>query len=790
MIKLSIFTIFFISSFFQVIAQTLSQPNDSLKKEAYIAYVEAKEKEIISNKNERVLLEKSLIETDSLLSISKSETVEIEAKKKSIRLDINTVGTGVKTHQDALLYNKNRTGTVNQLKLDSKKSIDLSKMKRSEAQRNLEELEANVTRNQERIQKNAIALKEKEDEVEQLDIELKKRGNLVEVNTSTVSSLTVSLDDASQRQESLKIAIEANENRLNDINSELISAQSALELTENKIGENKKKLEINIENEHSWIKELKKVQQQIKGLEDSRITKKRELDKLPDSLKTSDVLISTQEEVRMINDHLKKLKEEETQLEKDIAQLKEVSHVIDSDNEKLINERNIQQSALRTIREDKVKQEEKLKEERSELQVLNVKTHDLSSEKEQVYRTLQKAENEFKYYTEESFKRTGEVVLEQTEQSELKKKVDITEAKRDSVKLYSNELTEELNVLISQNKTEIAELKKLKIQKESLSIDLDSLLLSSKKLVNDRKVVDEELELLNEKTKTQESNKKTIVSRIAELTNDTDDEVLKSIDQAKKGQFDNVFATLREVLEKDKTNATSHTLMGYTHYIQGDLAQAEIAYTEAINDSPQVVEPYILRAEVREDSYNYNGALKDYNQVVYLDPSKGEAYYKQGVLLYYFLNEQEKGCESWMYAFKLGVKEANEKIIEHCAESTEPRFYVITQLTKRATKDSYGFDESNPIKVGKNKERQDYNVVLYLQLLQDKQGKPVKFVRYGTCCRYTTENGLKEEGLLERYRITFKDERGKSVEKTLYFTYYDFEKPRVPKGLETNHEIY
>jgi hypothetical protein len=77
-----------------------------------------------------------------------------------------------------------------------------------------------------------------------------------------------------------------------------------------------------------------------------------------------------------------------------------------------------------------------------------------------------------------------------------------------------------------------------------------------------------------------------------------------------------------------------------------------------------------------------------------------------------------------------------------------------------------------------------------LQLLRDKQGKPVDFVRYGSCCRYSTENGLRGEGLMERYRISYKNEKGKKEQKTLYFSFYDFDKPKVPKGFDTNHDIY
>jgi tetratricopeptide (TPR) repeat protein len=305
-----------------------------------------------------------------------------------------------------------------------------------------------------------------------------------------------------------------------------------------------------------------------------------------------------------------------------------------------------------------------------------------------------------------------------------------------------------------------------------------------------QKVAKKELELSSEEVAKHEEDKQLMNERIQELTNDTEDDILKGIEEAKNGQFENFITTLNVVLEKDKSSATSHTLIGYTHYIQGDLDQAEDAYTSAINESPRVITPYVLRAELREDRDNYNGALKDYNQVVYLDSTKGDAYFKQGLLLYYFFNEQDEGCKSWEMAFKLGVEDANEKLIEHCSESSTSQFYVITQLTKRAIKETYGYDISNPIMVGKNEERQDYNVILYLQLLRDKQGKPVDFVRYGSCCRYSTENGLRGEGLMERYRISYKNEKGKKEQKTLYFSFYDFDKPKVPKGFDTNHDIY
>jgi chromosome segregation ATPase len=792
--KVLIFSILILSSIFQVFAQSTPEETvgtDSLKAEAYMAYINAKEKEILKNKNERLSLEASLVEEDSLLMLSKAEQVEVQAKNKAVRLDVNAVETGISTHQEALTYNKNRTVAVNDAQLVSKKRVDLTRLELTETKRTYEELELRIAADKDKIKRNTGELRKQEEQVRQLDIEYKKRENLVEINETKVTSLTISLDEASTKEAELKREIAVTATRIDQIDSDLINEQKEKEAIENKITENQKKLEANANNASSWETQLKKVKEQIEGLENNKQQKGTDLNEMPDSLKTSKVLEATQQEIRMINDHLKKLNGEAYQLEQDVSQLKEVSRVIKTENETFINEKNVSQSRLVSMREDKQREENKFKSQRDNKQALSVKIHDISTEKEQVYISLQKAENELGYYKGEYDKRNEQLQQGEAEQAATRDRVTVNLTKKDSVATVKDNLTDDFNEVTTQNQKENAELKKLRSNKRSLATSLDSLQTESKQVGHRQKVVDKEVQLIDEEINKHEENKELMENRILELTNTAEDEILKGIEEAKNGQFDNFLLTLGDALEKDKSSATSHTLIGYTHYIKGDLDQAEDAYTDAINESPRFIDPYVLRAELREDKSNYNGALKDYNQVVYLDSTKAEAYYKQGVLLYYFLNEPDEGCESWKMAFKLGVKEANEKLIEHCSNSAaDSRYYVITQLTKRAIKDSYGFEMSNPIRVGKNKERQDYNIVLYLQLLRDVEGKPVQFVRYGSCCRYTTENGLRNEGLLESYRVTYKNEEGKKIETTLYFTFYDFNKPKVPKGFNTNHDIY
>lgn len=95
---------------------------------------------------------------------------------------------------------------------------------------------------------------------------------------------------------------------------------------------------------------------------------------------------------------------------------------------------------------------------------------------------------------------------------------------------------------------------------------------------------------------------------------------------------------------------------------------------------------------------------------------------------------------------------------------------------------SYGYTQSNPIKVGGvSHERGPENERAYLSSLSGPDGQSLTYHRAGSCCKFKTPHGtIANKGLLDVYEITYAD-LGKPI--TLYINMYDYETPMVPRGL-------
>lgn len=125
-------------------------------------------------------------------------------------------------------------------------------------------------------------------------------------------------------------------------------------------------------------------------------------------------------------------------------------------------------------------------------------------------------------------------------------------------------------------------------------------------------------------------------------------------------------------------------------------------------------------------------------------------------------------------------------------EKQEPKVdsktYEITELSKTASSEKYGFTGEFPIKVGKGKNGGPSNQRAYLSLLRDGQGKPVKFTRVGGgCCPYKSANALfGDYALVDTYEVKYKDEKGKSKKTILYISFYDYEEPMIPVGFSVD----
>ncbi|MFB9077170.1 2-dehydro-3-deoxyphosphooctonate aldolase [Flavobacterium procerum] len=103
-------------------------------------------------------------------------------------------------------------------------------------------------------------------------------------------------------------------------------------------------------------------------------------------------------------------------------------------------------------------------------------------------------------------------------------------------------------------------------------------------------------------------------------------------------------------------------------------------------------------------------------------------------------------------------------------------------LTTQSSDKSYGFTESNPIKVGGRSEGMGpKNERRFLSVLRGPNGETVRFYRVGSCCLFETPNvekGMK--GSLDIYNVYYED-----IKDTLeiYINMYDRDSLMIPLGL-------
>lgn len=112
-------------------------------------------------------------------------------------------------------------------------------------------------------------------------------------------------------------------------------------------------------------------------------------------------------------------------------------------------------------------------------------------------------------------------------------------------------------------------------------------------------------------------------------------------------------------------------------------------------------------------------------------------------------------------------------------QSIDDNTYI---LTSQATDKSYGYDKSNPIKVGGAKESSGpKNERRFLNGLLGPNGEEIRYNRAGSCCQFNTPNGLfANSGMLDIYKVSWK---GSPDTLNIYINMYDKEELKVPVGL-------
>lgn len=138
------------------------------------------------------------------------------------------------------------------------------------------------------------------------------------------------------------------------------------------------------------------------------------------------------------------------------------------------------------------------------------------------------------------------------------------------------------------------------------------------------------------------------------------------------------------------------------------------------------------------------------------------------------------GCGSQKSASTKSIKgDTRTKEIQFLDDNT----YLLTETT---TDKTYGFDKSNPIKVGGSRESLGpRNERRFLNALLGPNGEKVTYYRTGSCCSFKTPNGMNNLGLLDRYKVTW---NGSSDTLHIYINMYDKGDLFIPVGFTAKNK--
>ncbi|AOZ98729.1 MULTISPECIES: hypothetical protein [Flavobacterium] len=126
-----------------------------------------------------------------------------------------------------------------------------------------------------------------------------------------------------------------------------------------------------------------------------------------------------------------------------------------------------------------------------------------------------------------------------------------------------------------------------------------------------------------------------------------------------------------------------------------------------------------------------------------------------------------------------GIGDTRTKTVEYINDDT----YL---LTETAVDKTYGYDKSNPIKVGGARENSGpRNERRFLNALFGPNDKKMTYYRAGSCCAFKTPNGFSNIGMLDRYRIT---EIGSKDTLDIYINMYDTGDLKIPVGLKAKEK--
>lgn len=225
----------------------------------------------------------------------------------------------------------------------------------------------------------------------------------------------------------------------------------------------------------------------------------------------------------------------------------------------------------------------------------------------------------------------------------------------------------------------------------------------------------------------------------------------------------------------------------FTMYNRG-VAQSLLGnYYPAIEDfkivltyKPDYLKAYIALGNCYKRLTHYDTAINYYSEALYFDTANLESYYHRAHV-YEALCMNDSAKADFIKAKNLGAKVDDKLKFYDNIPPKRNEIHTISKLTVAATDANYGFNQKNPIKVGASTKGGFDNVRNYLALLRDAKKKPVKFARIKACCPYKPA-GFGGNVFLEEYSVTYYESPTQEKTATMYFTYYEYEEPKIAVG--------
>lgn len=225
----------------------------------------------------------------------------------------------------------------------------------------------------------------------------------------------------------------------------------------------------------------------------------------------------------------------------------------------------------------------------------------------------------------------------------------------------------------------------------------------------------------------------------------------------------------------------------YTMYNRGIAKSLMGSYYPAIEDfktiltaKPDYVKAYVALGNCYKRLTHYDTAINYYSDALYFDTANLESYYHRAHV-YEALCMNDSAKADFVKAQQLGAKVDDKLKFYDNIPPKRNEIHTITKLTVAATDANYGFNQKNPIKVGASTKGGFENVRNYLALLRDAKKKPVRYNRIKACCPYKPA-GFGGNVFLEEYSVTYFESLTVEKTVTMYFTYYEYEDPKIPVG--------